>query len=146
MRENEIDGEDYYFISSKEFEHKIAKNAFIEYEEVYKGNYYGTLKSEVDRIWEEGKHVVFDIDVIGGLNIKKQYGDKALAVFVQPPSVKELKRRLETRSTETSEKIQMRVDKAKRELDYASKFDFILINDNLDQAKKESQQLINNFI
>ncbi len=145
-RGHEIDGKDYYFISSEDFEKKIQNNEFIEYEEVYEGTYYGTLKSEVERIWKLGKHVIFDIDVVGGLNIKKQFGTKALAVFVQPPSVDELQRRLEERSTETPEKIAMRVAKAERELAFAKDFDVVLINDNLEQAKKEVEKLVQNFI
>ncbi len=145
-REHEINGKDYYFISSEEFKKKIEQDAFIEYEEVYTDNYYGTLKSEVERIWKEGKHVVFDIDVVGGLNIKKQFADQALAIFVQPPSVEELQRRLEGRSTETSEKIAMRVAKAERELAFAKDFDVVLINDNLERAKIEAEKLVNDFI
>lgn len=145
-RPNEIDGKDYYFISEEDFQKKIENQEFVEYEEVYKGNYYGTLRSEIDRIWAEGKHVLFDIDVIGGLNIKKQYGDKALAIFVQPPSVEELRKRLEGRSTETPEKINMRVEKAEREIGFAKDFDTILVNDNLEAAQKEALQLIEEFI
>ncbi len=145
-REHEINGKDYYFISSEEFKKKIEQDAFIEYEEVYTDNYYGTLKSEVERIWKGGKHVVFDIDVVGGLNIKKQFADQALAIFVQPPSVEELQRRLEGRSTETSEKIAMRVAKAERELAFAKDFDVVLINDNLERAKIEAEKLVSDFI
>ncbi len=144
-RTHEINGKDYYFITADDFENKIQNEEFIEYEEVYKDNYYGTLKSEVDRIWAEGKHVIFDIDVVGGLNIKNQFKDKAIAVFVQPPSVNELKNRLENRSTETPEKIAMRVDKAERELAFAKDFDLILVNDNLEDAKKEAESLVKNF-
>lgn len=145
-REHEINGKDYYFISSEDFKKKIKQNEFVEYEEVYEGNYYGTLQSEIERIWQEGKHVIFDIDVVGGLNIKKQFKDKALAIFVQPPSVEELQRRLEGRSTETPEKIAMRVAKAERELAFAKDFDVILINDDLEKAKIEAEELVSNFV
>ncbi|MFV0531469.1 MAG: guanylate kinase [Flavobacteriales bacterium] len=145
-RKHEINGKDYYFISLSDFEKKIQQNEFIEYEEVYKDNYYGTLKSEVERIWKEGKHVVFDMDVVGGLNIKKQFGNQALAIFIRPPSVEELQRRLENRSTETPEKMAMRIAKAEQEMALAQKFDVILINDCLEKAQKEAQKIINNFI
>lgn len=145
-RKHEIDGKDYYFISQEDFEKKIQQDEFIEYEEVYKGTYYGTLKSEIERIWKQGKHVIFDMDVVGGLTIKKQFGERALAVFVQPPSVDELQRRLEGRSTETPEKIAMRVAKAERELAFSKDFDVVLINDHLDQAKQEVEKLVQNFI
>lgn len=145
-REHEIDKKDYYFISLEDFENKIQNDEFIEYEEVYKGSYYGTLKSEVERIWKEGKHVVFDIDVIGGLNIKKQFKESALAIFVKPPSIEELQRRLEERSTETSEKIAVRVAKSEREMAFAKDFDVVLINDDLEQAKKTVEKLVEDFI
>src|SRR5690554_5969444 len=122
IRDGEINGKDYYFISAEEFQNKIAENAFVEYEEVYKDNFYGTLKTEVERIWSQGKHVIFDIDVVGGLNIKKQYPHQTLAIFVNPPSIDELERRLKFRQTESNEKIAMRLAKAERELSRASEF------------------------
>jgi len=145
-RGEEIDGKDYYFISIKKFKKLIEKNKFVESEEVYKDNYYGTLKKEVKRLRNEGKNVIFDIDVIGGLNIKKKFVKKALAIFVQPPSLEEMERRLRNRKTDTEEKIIERVAKAKKELDYAKYFDIILINDDLEQAKKEAYQLVSKFI
>lgn len=146
MREGEIDGKDYYFISAQEFHKKIQENAFIEYEEVYKDNFYGTLISEVERIWSEGKNVIFDIDVVGGLNIKKQFPEQTLAIFVSPPSVEELERRLRFRQTESDEKIAMRIEKAEREISRAPEFDIILKNHDLETAKEEAYQLVNQFL
>lgn len=146
MREGEINGKDYYFISAEEFQKKISENAFIEYEEVYKDNFYGTLKSEIERIWSEGKNVVFDIDVVGGLNIKKQFPEQTLAVFVSPPSVEELERRLRFRQTECDEKISMRLEKAEREISRASEFDVILENHDLETAKQEAYDLVSKFV
>ena len=145
-RSNEIDGKDYFFISPSDFKEKINNKAFVEWEEVYKDNYYGTLKSEVERLLNKGKNVIFDIDVIGGLNIKKQFPDNSLSIFVQPPSIDVLKKRLINRKTETAEKIKMRIDKAASELQFAKDFDVVLINDNLDKAKKDAYCLIYNFI
>lgn len=145
-RPGESDGLDYYFLSADTFRQKIDAGEFLEWEEVYPGTYYGTLKSEVERIWDEGKSVVFDVDVIGGLNIKKIYGDKALAVFVQPPSVEVLHQRLRNRSTESEDKIATRIAKAEYELSYASQFDVILINDNLQKALSEAGRLIDEYL
>ena len=125
---------------------KIEEDAFVEYEEVYKNNYYGTLKSELERIWAEGKHVIFDIDVIGGLNIKKQYPKQTLAVFVSPPSVEELERRLRFRQTETDEKIQMRLAKAEKEIAKANEFDVILKNYDLEIAKNDAYKLVYDYL
>lgn len=146
MRGDEVNGKDYYFISAEDFQQKIKENAFVEYEEVYKDNYYGTLKTELERIWALGKHVIFDIDVIGGLNIKEQYPEQTLAIFVSPPSVEELERRLRFRQTESDEKIAMRLEKAEREISCAPKFDVILKNHDLETAKNEAYQLVNNFV
>lgn len=145
-RGDEIDGKDYYFLSADEFQAKISANEFVEYEEVYKDNYYGTLKAELERIWALGKHVIFDIDVIGGLNIKKQFPKKTLAVFVSPPSVEELERRLRFRQTETDEKIQMRLAKAEREIAESHKFDVILKNYDLEIAKNDAYALVSNYL
>ena len=145
-RSGEIDLKDYYFLSPEKFEEAIKQNAFIEYEEVYKNTFYGTLKSELKRIWESGKHVLFDIDVIGGLNIKKQFPEVTLAVFVQPPSLKELEQRLRSRATETEDKIQQRLAKSAQELEYVNQFDHCLINDDLEVAKKQVVQLVKDFI
>ena len=145
-RGKEINGKDYHFISPEEFQKHIKNDDFIEYEEVYTNNYYGTLKSEVQRIWEKGRHVVFDIDVIGGLNIKKKFPKQTLAIFVQPPSIKEMERRLRGRKTDSEEKIKERVAKASKEMKYASDFDIILVNDNLEEAKKEAEVLVRKFL
>ena len=142
----EIEGKDYYFISASDFQHHIAKDDFIEWEEVYTDNFYGTLKKEVERIWSLGKHVIFDIDVVGGLNIKNKFSDQTLAIFVQPPSIEEMERRLRNRKTDTEEKIKERVAKAEKELQFAKDFDVILVNDNLDTAKAAAFSLVKNFI
>lgn len=146
MRDGEVDGKDYYFITAEEFAQKINEDAFIEYEEVYKDNYYGTLRSEIERIWSEGKHVIFDIDVVGGLNIKNQFPEQTLAIFVNPPSVEELERRLRFRQTESDEKIAMRLEKAEREIARAPEFDKILDNHDLETAKLQAYELVANFV
>jgi guanylate kinase len=145
-RGEEVDGKDYYFLSQKEFEQNIRDGAFLEWEEVYPGQHYGTLLEEVNRLLEEGKNVVFDIDVIGGLNIKKQFNDEALALFVQPPSIEVLAQRLEQRGTDSSEKIHMRLEKARLELSQAPNFDHAVINESLDQAIEQAHELILNHI
>ena len=145
-RGTEKQGKDYYFISPNEFKKHIDNNDFIEWEEVYTNNFYGTLKSEVERIWEQGKHVIFDIDVVGGLNIKRKFPNKTLAVFVQPPSILEMERRLRNRKTDTEEKIVERVKKAEKELKFAKDFDVILVNDNLEEAKQQAFELVKNFV
>ena len=145
-RHNEIHGKDYYFLSGPEFHEKVKNDEFLEWEEVYQGTSYGTLKAEVERIRNMGKNVIFDVDVVGGLNIKRFYGEEALAVFVQPPSVEELKNRLTNRSTETEEKIKTRIAKAKYELGFASQFDVILINKNLEETFEETEKLVTNFL
>lgn len=145
-RGKERDGRDYYFISKEEFLHRVAKEQFIEFEEVYSGTFYGTLRSEVERIWAEGKHVIFDIDVVGGLRLKRKFGDRALAVFVNPPSLKVLEQRLRGRDTDTEEKLKERVEKAKNEMDFAPQFDVILTNDNLEQTFREAEQLLEDFL
>lgn len=145
-RQNEIDGTDYYFLSVDDFKKKIGEGAFIEWEEVYKDHFYGTLISEVERIRNSGNNVIFDVDVKGGVNIKKFFGDEVLAVFVKPPSVKELEIRLRERATDSNEDIQRRVEKAEEELTYASYFDVVVVNDNLNSAKKEAVKLVNDFV
>jgi len=144
-RGEEVDGEDYYFLSLNEFKNKIEQDEFLEWEEVYKDNFYGTLRSEVERIWAKGKHVIFDIDVVGGLAIKKQFPENTLAVFVQPPSLEELERRLRDRQTESEDKILMRLARSTKELSSAKEFDVILYNDVLKVAKEEAESLIGNF-
>jgi guanylate kinase len=145
-RENEVDGEDYHFIGLQKFKEFIGEDKFVEWEEVYTNHYYGTLKQEIMRIWDEGNTVVFDVDVIGGLNLKKFFGEDALAVFVQPPSIDVLEERLRSRATETEEKIKQRMAKAKRELAKAHDFDTILINNTLEEAFKEAEELVSNFL
>ena len=142
----EINEKDYYFISLKEFQEHVTNDDFIEWEEVYTNNYYGTLKKEVERIWSLGKHVIFDIDVVGGLRIKKKFPEQTLAIFVQPPSIEEMERRLRNRQTDSEEKIKERVEKAENELKYAKNFDVILINNDLDTAKKDAFNMVENFI
>lgn len=146
LRGDEQDGKDYYFISKDDFLHRVAKQHFIEFEEVYAGTYYGTLKSEIDRIWAEGNDVIFDLDVEGGLRLKKKYEDKALAIFVQPPSLDVLKERLRGRGTDSEEKLQERIAKAEKELAYASKFDYVLKNDDLAIACAEAEERIQAFL
>ncbi|HJX71481.1 MAG TPA: hypothetical protein VJ346_05995, partial [Bacteroidales bacterium] len=128
------------------FRMKIDENEFVEWEEVYKNHYYGTLKSELRRIWEKGKSIVFDVDVMGGINLKGQFGEKALSIFVMPPSVDELQKRLEKRSTDTPDKIRGRLAKARHEMKFAGKFDKILVNDKLEDALKETEQLVRMFL
>jgi guanylate kinase len=145
-RPNEIDEIDYHFLGVEAFREMIKDDAFVEWEEVYTNNYYGTLKSEIERIWDDGKAVIFDVDVIGGLNIKKQFGDNAFSVFVKPPSYKELENRLRGRSTESEDKINQRMAKATKELAFAEEFDFVLINDNLEEACEKAEQLVSDFL
>ncbi len=145
-RHTETNGKDYYFLTNAEFKTKVDNDEFLEWEEVYSGISYGTLKAEVERIREAGKNVIFDVDVVGGLNIKKYFGDDALSIFVQPPSVEELRKRLTARSTETEEKIAMRIAKAEHELSFANQFDVIIVNDVLDSAVKEAVLKIEEFI
>lgn len=145
-RGQERDGVEYYFLSSDEFERRIAAGDFVESEEVYKGCYYGTLRSEVERIWAKGNVIVFDVDVKGGLNLKKIFGGDALTVFIQPPSVEELRKRLIGRGTDSLEKIEQRLAKAKEELAYADKFDTVIVNDNLQAAFAQAEDVVRNFI
>ena len=143
---SEENGEDYYFLSPEEFKIKIDDDEFVEWEEVYKGAYYGTLKSEIERLWSEGKHVLFDVDVKGGVNLKKYFGDKALAVFVQPPSIEVLEQRLRGRGTEDEDSISRRLFKVKFEMSFKNQFDTILINDKIDESFQKAQQLVDDFI
>jgi len=145
-RPEETDGQDYYFMSASAFRKKIELGEFLEWEEVYKDHFYGTLHSEVERIWSNGKHVIFDVDVVGGLNVKKQYRDLALAVFVMPPSPEHLEQRLRIRSTESEGNLKKRLDKAHHELSFADHFDEVLINDDLKKAKNEAVTLAKEFI
>ncbi len=146
MRTNERDGEDYYFMSKEEFEKRIANNEFIEWEEVYTGIYYGTLREEVERIWSLGKHAIFDVDVMGGLNIKQKFGDKALAVYVMPPSIEILKERLVARNSETPESLEQRIAKASIEMGYAKQFERKIINDNLEDSFLKATEILKDFL
>ena len=145
-RGKEKDGVEYHFLSPEGFKEKIRENAFVEYEEVYENTFYGTLTSELKRLWKEGKQVLFDIDVKGGLTIKKKYPKQTLSIFVQPPSIKELENRLRHRATDSEEKINERIGKAKGELTFSERFDYCLINDDLETAKKEIVQVISDFL
>ena len=146
MRHNETKGKDYYYLSEEEFRSKIANDEFLEWEEVYNGTFYGTLKSEVERICKNGKNVIFDVDVVGGCNIKKFYGHQALAVFIKPPSISELRNRLIIRSTDALDVIEKRVAKAEYELTFASQFDCIIVNEDLANAFEEAEKCIREFI
>lgn len=145
-RKGERDGKEYHFISPALFREKIELNEFVEWEEVYPEQYYGTLRSEVDRIWDQGHHALFDIDVVGGLNLKKEYGEKALAIFVKPPSLKILEERLRSRESDDEESLQKRIGKAEYELSFASKFDRILINDSLEKALADAEAMVQKFL
>ncbi len=145
-RDNEKDGVDYYFISPELFKEKIANNEFIEWEEVYENQYYGTLKCEVERIWKKNQNIIFDVDVKGGLNIKKNYPDKSLSIFIRPPNIDELKKRLEKRATENEESLKKRIIKAQFELSFEQEFDITIINDKLEQAIYDIKNTVKKFI
>lgn len=145
-RGTEKDGVEYFFLTPDEFRKKITNNEFLEYEEVYTDKFYGTLKDPIEKQLQDGYNVVFDVDVVGGCNIKKYYGERALSLFVQPPSVTELRKRLEGRGTDTPEVIENRIKKAEYELGFANKFDKIIINDDLEKAKEDAFETINNFL
>lgn len=145
-RGREVDGLDYHFLSVEEFKSKISTDEFVEWEEVYKDNFYGTLKSEVLKHWKEGKTVLFDVDALGGINLKRIFGKQALSIFIQPPSLFVLEQRLKNRRTETPAQIKMRIDKANEELSHADQFDYVLLNDNLEKACYEIKKVVQNFI
>ena len=145
-RPNELDGKDYHFLSLEKFQQTIQEDGFVEWEEVYTNAYYGTLKSEIERIWSQGKIVIFDVDVVGGLNLKKFFGTNALSVFIQPPNEKALEERLRYRNTEAEEKIQQRLQKSKVELGRADEFDVVLVNDVLPTTIEQAEKIIINFI
>ena len=145
-RGTEKNGVEYYFLTPEEYRNRIEAGDFLEYEEVYTDKFYGTLKSEVERILSKGDNVIFDVDVVGGCNIKKFYGDRALSVFIQPPSVEELRKRLEGRGTDAPDVIESRIAKAEFELGFANKFDTVIINDDLEQAKAETLLTLQNFL
>lgn len=145
-RGEEKDGVEYFFLTPEAFKEKIANNEFLEYEEVYENRFYGTLKAQVERQREAGQNVVFDVDVKGGVNIKKHYGDEALSLFIQPPSVEELRRRLEHRGTDTPEAIEQRLAKAGYEMTFAPQFDHVIVNDDLEKAKQETLRVVSDFL
>lgn len=145
-RENEVDGKDYHFLGVEGFQNKIKEDAFLEWEQVYENQYYGTLKSEVERIWSEGKTVIFDVDVVGGLNIKKQYPKECLSLFIMAPSLEVLAERLIGRGSESDESLQKRLDKAEEEIARNQEFDVVILNDDLEIACKETMEVITNFI
>jgi guanylate kinase len=145
-RGNETDNEDYFYLSVEEFKKKIANDEFVEWEEVYKDLFYGTLKSELERIWANGNNVLFDVDVKGGVNLKNKFGTSAIAIFIMPPSVEELEKRLLKRGTDAPDKIRMRLDKAKEELKLVDQFDTVIVNHHLDIAKEEAQKIISSFL
>jgi len=145
-RGTEKNGVDYYYLTPEEFRQKVDNQEFLEYEEVYQNCYYGTLRSEVERITGQGKNIVFDVDVVGGLNIKKEFGDQALALFIAPPSIDELHKRLVSRGTDSAEMIEKRIGKAEFEMSFAPKFDIVVVNDNLELAKAEAERSIREFL
>lgn len=145
-RGDEVDGKDYYFLTADDFKQKIEKDEFVEWEEVYTDQFYGTLKTEIDRIWGKEQHVIFDVDVVGGLNLKKYFGDAALALFVMPPSIKALEERLNGRGTESQEKINIRLAKAKSELITADQFDYVILNDELEKAVQAALFVVKKFL
>ena len=145
-RGTEKDGVEYYFLSVEDFKSRIQNGDFVEYEQVYEGRFYGTLKSEVERIWAKGHVIVFDVDVKGGVSLKKYFGDSALSVFIQAPSVEELRRRLVFRATDSADAIEERVAKAAEEMTYAPRFDKVLINDNLEKAYREAESMVDEFL
>jgi guanylate kinase len=145
-RETEINGKDYYFITADQFREKIANDEFIEWQEVYPGSYYGTLKSEIEKIWSQGKTPIFDVDVLGGINLKRYFGDDSLAIFIQPPSLQELENRLRHRGTESEENLQTRLNRGKEEMTFANKFDHILVNDKISSASTKATELIKAFL
>lgn len=145
-RDYEVDGQDYFFINAEAFKARITNDEFIEWEEVYPGQYYGTLRSEIDRIWTNGNSAIFDVDVVGGLDLKKHFGGRALAIFISPPSVGALEQRLRSRGTESAESLKKRVDKAAHEMTFAPQFDAVVVNDTLEHACAETHALVARFL
>ena len=146
IRGIEKDGVDYFFLTVTEFKRRVENNEFVEWEEVYKDLFYGTLKSEIERIWANGKHVIFDVDAKGGIKLKKIFGNKSIAIFIMPPTIEELENRLLKRNTESTEHLKMRVAKAKEEMSLADEFDTVIVNHQLDKAKEETQKLVSSFL
>ena len=145
-RPGEENGREYYFLSHDEFKQKVAEDKFVEWVEVYQGTCYGTLKSEIERIWQKGNVVIFDVDVLGGVSLKKIFGDKALSVFIQPPSIEVLEQRLRNRNTETEESLRKRIERAEMELQYSNQLDVVVVNDDLETAINETETIVNNFL
>jgi guanylate kinase len=145
-RENETDKKDYYFLSTEEFKSKIKWNKFIEWEEVYPNNFYGTLKEEINRIWNLNKHVIFDVDVVGGISLKKYFSKNALSIFIKPPSLEELSKRLKKRNTESTQSLKTRLEKSNNEMNHLSKYDQIIENDNLDIASQKIREIVKTFL
>ena len=145
-RNNEVDGKDYYFFPVEIIKKKIRGGEFIEWEEVYPEQFYGTLRSEIERIWAAGKNVIFDVDVVGGLNLKKKFPDESLALFIMPPSVAELEKRLLVRSSDSNKSIQKRIEKAREEISFSNQFDIIIVNDILKEALKKAEQVVHHFL
>ena len=145
-RPGEENGREYYFLSHDEFKQKVAEDKFVEWVEVYQGTCYGTLKSEIERIWQKGNVVIFDVDVLGGVSLKKIFGDKALSVFIQPPSIEVLEQRLRNRNTETEESLRKRIERAEMELQYSNQLDVVVVNDDLETAIDETETIVNNFL
>ena len=145
-RQGEQDGKDYYFLTGEDFKQRVAEDKFVEWVEVYQGTCYGTLKSEIERIWDKGNTVIFDVDVLGGVSLKKIFGEKALSIFIQPPSIEVLEQRLRNRGTETEESLRKRIERAEMELQYSNQLDVVVVNDNLDTAINETETIVNNFL
>src|SRR3989339_494682 len=145
-RGKEEHGKDYYFLTTEEFQRKIHNQEFVEWEEVYEGRVYGTLRSELERIWQKGFHVLFDVDVVGGINLKKHFGNRAMSIFVMPPSVEALRERLHQRATDEPTEIERRLSKAKKEMSFANQFDHVIVNDDLSKAIQEAEELLSGFI
>lgn len=145
-RQGEQDGKDYYFLTEEDFKQRVYEDKFVEWVEVYQGTCYGTLKSEIERIWDKGNTVIFDVDVLGGVSLKKIFGEKALSIFIQPPSIDVLEQRLRNRGTETEESLRKRIERAEMELQYSNQLDVVVVNDNLDTAINETETIVNNFL
>ncbi|HNW75748.1 MAG TPA: guanylate kinase [Bacteroidales bacterium] len=146
LRPGEVNGKDYYFLSTEDFKQRIDRDEFVEFQEVYPGSFYGTLKSEMQRIWDRNRAVIFEVDAVGGLNLKKYFGDQAMAIFIRPPSIEALEQRLQIRNTEDTASIRKRMNKARFELSFAEKFDTIIVNDQLERAIDETVALVSRFL
>lgn len=146
MRHYEVNGQDYHFMSVEDFKIEIQRGGFIEWEEVYPNQFYGTLKSEIEHIWSQGNKVIFDVDVVGGIHLKEFFGDRALSIFVAPPDINALRKRLEGRKTDTPEKVEMRLKKAEQEMDFSPRFDVILLNADLEKALSDAEKIVSAFL